>query len=325
MMQSPYLQKIEADEQTKLSPAHEQWYGKASIMTQPRRMLRVEELQQGKLPFSPDRVPVVQHRLFVQKAGPDGGSRMLAQALYTWLAFTEILELHAINPIAARIATGALGVHSPDLEFQACQIVTDEAGHALVAKDIIRQVSAATGVPYERLGRPLFLARLDDVKARSSAHARELIEVCFTVVSETLITGNLVQVPKDARVVSTVRDIAADHLKDEIDHRQYFSRFFKAFWPALPVTVRGEVGPLLPELILAFVEPDLHQLHGQLRQFPGLTDEDIAQILAESYPPERLVVTARTAAAATLRLFQSTDVLADRQTADAFQGHGLIL
>jgi hypothetical protein len=325
MMQSTDLPKIEADEQTKRMPAYDQWYGKASVKTQPRPKLQVAELQQGKLPFSPDRVPVVQHRLFVQKAGPDGVTGMLTRALFTWLAFTELLELRVINPIAARIATGDLGIHSSDLEFQACQIVTDEAAHALVAKDIIRQVSAATGVPYERLGWPLFLARFDAIKARTSAHCRGLIEVCFTVVSETLITGNLAQVPKDARVVSTVREVAADHARDEANHHRYFSRFFEVFWPALPVTVRGEVGPLLPELILAFIEPDLPQLRGQLRQFPDLTDADIAQMLAESYPPERLAGTARTAAAATLNLFQRTGVLADRQATEAFQAHGLLL
>jgi hypothetical protein len=325
MMQSTYLQMLEADEQTKRMPAHEQWYGKASLMTRPRPKLQVEELQLGKLPFSPDRVPVVQQRLFVQKAGSDGVPRMLTLGLFSWLASTDFLELHAIIPIAARIATGDLGLDSPDLAFQANQIVEDEARHGRVAKDVIRQVSAATGVPYERLGRPRFLARLEDIKARTSAPIRDLIDVCFTVVSETLITGNLAQVPKDRRVVSTVREIAADHAMDESFHHRYFSQFFEAFWPALPMTVRSEVGPLLPELILAFLEPDLDQIRRQLRQFPDLTDADIGQLLAEVYPPERCGGTARTAAAATLRLFQRTGVFAERQAVEAFQRHGLLL
>ena len=109
--------------------------------------------------------------------------------------------------------------------------------------------------------------------------------IFFTIVSETLISSILSGIPSDPRVVTAVRELVADHAQDEGVHHAYFSRLLEFTWPRLNKAHKAIIGPLLPEMVLAFLEPDFVAIAGNLRAC-GLTAEQIDQVMTESYPAE---------------------------------------
>src|ERR687886_110138 len=114
------------------------WYERASVRAKPRRI--VESLEEDKLFFPPELVPVATHPL-VSEQGEEVARRVLLRRLYLYLDFTADLE--------------------------------EIAG---------------------------------------------LTKVFFTVVSETLISAILSDIPHDQRVVGAVRAVIADHAEDEGRH-----------------------------------------------------------------------------------------------------------
>jgi hypothetical protein len=122
--------------------------------------------------------------------------------------------------------------------------------------DMRRQVSEATGIAPERTGTPPFLRRLRAIARTLPRDQRRLSVALFAVVSETLISGILAQVPRDERVVTAVRALIADHAEDEGRHSAFFSQFFAYLSPRLGSELQATLGPLLPQFILAFLEPD---------------------------------------------------------------------
>lgn len=298
------------------------WDEKASVRVKPRRVLLRDEEAQGKTFFTPELVPVARHPL-VARLGPEAARQLEVKTLYRYLDFTTRLELDAISPVATDIALGRAGPDLPDVMRQdAFKLCTDEAHHAYFSDDMKRQVAAATGVAADGPSMPRFLRRLRAIRRDLPRGERRLALSLFSVVSETLISGILCQVPKDERVVTSVREMVADHAEDEGRHSAFFSQFFGYLWPRLGDGLRAELGPLLPQFILAFLEPDTAPIRRSLRALP-LHPDEVETILAECYPPARVAATAREAATVTLHLFERHGVMDDPRLADAFREHGL--
>lgn len=143
------------------------------------------------------------------------------------------------------------------------------------------------------------------------------------VVSETLISGILAEVPRDSRVVSAVRQIIADHAEDEGHHSAFFSQYFAFLRRRLDRGLRDTLGPLVPRFILAFLEPDRAAIRRTLARFPLDPDEADA-VVDEAYPAAGLTAGERAAATVTFHLFERNGVFDGPRLADAFRGHGLI-
>jgi hypothetical protein len=297
------------------------WDSKASVRVKPRRVLQDDEAA-GKLFFTPELVPVANHPL-VARLGPEAVRDLQVKTLYRYLDFTTRLELEAINVVACDIALGRAGPGLPDvMRADAFKLCTDEAHHAYFSDDTRRQVVEATGVAPGPAATPPFLRRLRALRRNLPPDQKRLSLSLFAVVSETLISGILAQVPRDARVVSAVRAMIADHAEDEGRHSAFFSQFFAYLWPRLGDGLRAELGPLLPRFIRAFLEPDIAAIRRSLRGFP-LRPDEIEAILAESYPVAEVTANAREAATVTLHLFEHNGVMDDPRLADAFREQGL--
>ena len=297
------------------------WDTRASVRVKPHRVLRDEEAA-GKLFFTPELVPVAQHPL-VRRLGPEAVRALQVQHLYRYLDFTTKLELEVVNDVARDIALGKAALAVPDvMRADAFKLCTDEAHHAYFSDDMIRQVAAATGIAPLPCGTPPFLRRLRAIQ-RNLTPDRKRLSVClFAVVSETLISGILAQVPKDERVVTSVRELVADHAEDEGRHSAYFSQFFGYLWPRLGRDLRRGLGPLLPEFILAFLQPDYGAIRRSLAGL-SLEPEEADAVVAEAYPSNEVVANAREAATVTLRLFEHNGVMDAPRIADAFRARGL--
>lgn len=297
-----------------------QWHERASIRRKPRRTLEPQAPE--TLYFPPELFPVVSHPL-VQARGPEEVRRLLVHRLYDYLHFTTELEEIAVMPVAIRISRGRAGLDLPEeMRSDAFKIVTDEAWHAQFSYDLTRQVERETGITWQQGGLPAFIPRLDAIRVRLPEHLRGAEGLLFSVVSETLISSILADVPRDRRLPQAVREVIRDHAEDEGRHHAYFRTVLHHFWPALDTSGRRAIGPYLPEIILAFLEPDYQAVAGSLAQI-GHTAADVEQILAESWPADRVRRDSAEAARYIIRYLEEVGALDDPQTKDAFAAAGL--
>jgi hypothetical protein len=297
------------------------WHSRASVRSKPRREIAEHE-PRDHVYFPPELVPVAQHAL-VQQLGAETVDRVLIQNLHTYLEFTSELEHGAVNPVAAMISRRRSGFDLPETMIEdAYKIYTDEAWHAQFSDDLQRQVATTTGVGPSVFEEPNFFRKLNGFQRDLGRDEQRLVMIFFTIVSETLISTILSGIPSDARVVMAVRELVADHAQDEGRHHAYFSRLLEFTWPRLNKTQRAVIGPLLPEMIHAFLEPDFVAIAGNLRAC-GLTAEQIDQVMTESYPPATVRAGIRSASKATIRHFERVGVVEDPRTAEALEASRL--
>jgi hypothetical protein len=297
------------------------WHSRASVRTKPRRQVGEQEPREHVY-FPPELVPVSQHAL-VEELGVETVDRVLIQQLHTYLEFTSELEHGAVNPVAAMISRRRSGFDLPETMIEdAYKIYTDEAWHAQFSDDLQRQVAVKTGVGPSVFEEPNFFRKLKGFQRDLGPDEQRLVMIFFTIISETLISTILSGIPTDPRVVTAVRELVADHAQDEGRHHAYFSRLLEYAWPRLNKAHRELIGPLLPEMILAFLEPDFVAIAGNLRAC-GLTAEQIDQVMTESYPGESVRDGIRVGSRAVIRHFERVGVVEDPRTAEALEASRL--
>ena len=308
-------------EEAAYASAFKSWHSRAAVRVKPRRQIGHEEPREHVY-FPPELVPVAQHAL-VEELGVDTVDRVLIQQLHTYLEFTSELEHGAVNPVAAMISRRRSGFDLPETMIEdAYKIYTDEAWHAQFSDDLQRQVAVKTGVGPSIFEEPNFFRKLKGFQVDLGPDEQRLVMIFFTIVSETLISAILDDIPEDPRVVMAVRELVEDHAQDEGRHHAYFSRLLEFTWPRLNKTHRALIGPLLPEMILAFLEPDFVAIAGNLRAC-GLTAEQIDQVMTESYPPATVTAGIRTGSRAVIRHFERVGVVDDPRTAEALEASRL--
>jgi hypothetical protein len=297
------------------------WEERASVRRKPQRLLHATSSDQ--VYFPPELAPAVQHPLVVQR-GSEAIRELLVYRLYDYLHFTTELEQLAVIPVTTQISRGRAGLElSGDMRLDAFKIVTDEAWHAQFSFDLMRQVERETGVPIGRLGVPAFTSRLDLIRHNLPDDVRGAEALLFAVVSETLISSILADIPHDQRLPVAVRDLVQDHAEDEGRHHAYFRDVLRRFWPALGQTAQRRVGPYLPEMIRAFLDPDYTALVAGMGRI-GLNVSEVRQVVEDTWPESRLASDAALAASAAVRYFTEVGALEDLRTLDAFHAAGLL-
>jgi hypothetical protein len=248
----------------------------------------------------------------------------LAHRLYSYLDFTTVLEQEIVNPAVLRMSRDAFGLRLPgNMRFDAYRIYCDEAYHALMSADIKLQVEAATGVLGTAPSEPAFVRSIRQAKAGVPGKLAPLVEFCATVVSETLISGTLTQIPEDKQVLAFVREVIADHAADERTHHAYFTRAFEIAWPQLDRSTQRLLAPHFGDLIIGFLAPDLDGQQNALRHM-GFSGEGAAQIVWEANPADRTRADIRRAARCTLRLLDRMGVMRHGNAKEHFYSLGLI-
>lgn len=300
--------------------AFARWYELATVRRS--RDCRLDPADELPPYFSPELVPAATHPE-VTRRGPVVVHDLLVRRLYQYLTFTIELEALAVLPVTTRIARGRLGIEIPHaMRRDAFKITTDESWHAQFSFDLIEQVEWRTHLPYAPC-EPSFLSRLDAVRSTMAARLRGLDDVMFAIVSETLISTLLAQLPTDPRLPAAVRETIADHALDEGRHHAYFKSLLDMVWLRLDSRDRAAIGPLLPDLMRAFLEPDVRSLEADLRAV-GLGMDDARGVIEESLPADAVDREIAAGAASTTRYFQAVGALEDSATADAFQAGHLV-
>jgi hypothetical protein len=298
------------------------WDTRASVRNKPRRLLDADEAA-ARVFFPPELVPAIDHPLVAER-GAAATSRVLVQSLYQYLNFTVVLEQAAVMPVTLGISLDSYGVEFPESVLaDALKITTDEAWHAQFSYDLMRQVEATTHVPLRISASPPFIRRLERIRLRFDGELRELVGLFFGIVSETLVSSILSELPNDKRLPRAVRALVGDHAEDEGRHHAYFRSLLQLTWPVLDDHHRRVLGSLVPELVETFLEPDLEGVAISLQE-ARLPDREIARVIEESYPKEWSTQRIAFAARATVRSFREVDALDDPQISDAFAAYGLL-
>jgi len=299
------------------------WEELASVRRKPRRTL-VGDDSDFCYYFPPELHPVVLHPLVAGK-GEAVVEHLLLRRLYAYLDFTTDLESLAVIPVATNIARGGSGLILPEqMRADAFKIVTDEAWHAQFSFDFARQIESTTRIPRGKSDGtpPLFAQRLDELRERLPHEVRGLEAIVFAIVSETLISGILAQLPRDERLPRPVRDLVRDHAEDEGRHHVYFRSVLKHLWPALTPHERRAMGPHIPAVIYAFLEPDRRQAAEHLADI-GLTPEEISQVIEESWSASDVMNTISEGSGPVVRYFADAGALDDARTYASFAAAGL--
>lgn len=295
------------------------WDERAAVRSSPRREIQAESTAL----FPESLVPVAGHTL-VQALRPELRRRLLTRQLYRYLDFTAKLEYLVVNHVTLGIAHGSIAVPIPDeMRFDAFKIYCDEAYHALFSVDLIRQAEARTGMAHDPARQPFFLHRLAQLKARQPSRRAGLIDLLFTIVSETLISGTLTDVGHASDVDPAVADTVRDHAADEGRHHAYFAAYVNHLWASLTTEERVFASRLFPELIDIFLRPDFEDIGAELLGY-GLTRDQVAEVLEDTFSESVQSAYTRTTAAKLLGYLTDLGVFEDSLARDSACAYGLL-
>lgn len=300
--------------------AFRKWYERAGVRHTPRRCLPPDGDLSGYSFFPRHLIPHIEHPIVA--ADPNLARYLEAQYLFQWLSFTAHFEVSVVNRATHMIATGRAGIFCPDDMRQAAfQIYIDEGYHSLYSLDMVRQLQERTqidSVPYDF---DEYLGNLDGVGAEHTGH-ENLVRLLQVVTFETLVTGILLDVPKDPTVIPEVRQLVRDHAIDEGTHHMYFAAFFRRLWGGFSPAERDMVAGWLPDLILQSLQPATTPTANALRAV-GMSEGSVRKIISESFTGRFVLAGIRRASANTVKLFQSVGILDTPQGYDAFARAGL--
>jgi hypothetical protein len=297
------------------------WYERSTVRSQPRRVLSAAETAQHF--FSPDLVPVARHPL-VRGLAPERFRTLLVQHLYRYLDFTSRLEHVVVNRTVLGIAHDTLGLRLPEaMRLDAYKIYCDEAYHALFSADLIVQVRDATGIRPALSPEPFFLHRLAAVRAAADERTKPLVDLMFVIISETLISATLAEVPDDPEVAGAVRAVLRDHLADEGRHHRYFALFLQQLWTQLDHGDRRAAALLVPALVDCFLRPDESAVRDDLLA-AGLSRSDSEQVIAEVFPPDLVQGYTWSTTRQMVRYFAQLGALDDPEVEAVFAAGGLV-
>jgi hypothetical protein len=290
------------------------WDKRASVRVRPHPTLRHEP---DGLLFPTELVPVASHEI-VEQAPESVRTRILASHLYRYLHFTAKLEHLVVNRTLLAVANDVTGLEVPDwMRLDAYKIYCDEAYHAFVAADLAAAVAKREGVETPWTVTPYFIRRLGEIVDAAGPELGPLVEILFVVCSETLISNTLNHAVGAPGLSSVVRQALDDHAHDERRHHAYFAEFLRCIWVQLTPLTQRRAGVIVPDLIDAFLRPDLDGCREEFCGY-GFSRDEIEQILAESYTDEVLRVDRQHIARHTVRYFEEVGALEHAEVADAF-------
>lgn len=296
------------------------WYEVAGVRAGERRMLG-SEYELADIYYPPELAPVTNHP-FVIKLGSEVRRRLLIRHLYIYLDAIERLEHEIVNTVVYKIARNKLLPDIPvSMRMDAYKIYTDEAYHMLYSADLLEQIKTLTGIE-PILAPPSFSLYVNKISQELGGNYLELIITLLSVVTETMISSILLEIPKDKRVVETVRNLIRDHAEDEGRHSKFFSMLFERYWPKLTVQERRIMGPLLPKLIVNFTRPNLAAITKVLMA-EDLNEDTARGIVEECYTESSIEKSAANAAQVSVSLFNRFGVMKDSKTKDEFLRTGL--
>lgn len=308
-----------------LEKAFQNYDVKASHRVEPLPVISLEEVEAGKLFYSPDESPIARHPLIASR-GSEAIRKVLALNLNISTAFTQAIEDFVVTPISMKLANQEVDAELPwKLRFYARHVAVDEEYHSLFTHYVEHQACLLTGIAPLPVRSPEFLRKLDEAVRKAPREFRALVPLFFTICSETLITGSLARLHKDERVLSGVRKMFYDHSADETLHSLLYAATLETLWEQMTPAQRRYIGPRLPDYILWFLTSDTQAWRVGLKTLGiGLSEAEIETILHDCFRGEQVVETARDAAHPSIHILTKKGLFKDSRTHEAFLKSGLL-
>lgn len=246
--------------------AFKTWETKASVRHGPNRAeAAIDPLMPSKL------VPILQHP-YARAIDPNAIRYLQQMALLRFLDFTHHLEMLVVNTVTSDIAFGRYDLNlSDNMKLDAHRIYVDEAYHALFSYEMMlatkRQILDR---PDSTDSRPLFMERFLKLTNSCSNTDKALLQLCFVIVSEMLITSTLHDVRKHGEMDSAVRDMIDDHARDEARHHAYYQDILEVLIPLLSRKQLAMVIAYIPKFLLTYTAPDIPAIKSEITN-AGLT------------------------------------------------------
>lgn len=303
--------------------ALQNWNRFATVRVTPRRVLQCDAIR-DKIFFPRDLVPFLRNER-VHQCGDLAIRGILVRRLYRFLDATVAFEQDFVNPVARDIAQGDTPfAASKDMRLDALKIYCDEGYHALVSMDLKHQIQELTGVPAPVFTQVPFRRRLADIASTVPDELRTLLPVLFAIISEASMSIFLGSIPRDTEVVAGVREVVADHAKDEGWHYTYFTRLLPLVWAQIGEQERRVIAPALARLVLAYFQPDPVVVASDLTDC-GLNQDEIRVVIDDVYSEAAIANAVRGSVPSTIRLFARSGILEHRYVVDEFRANGFLV
>lgn len=319
------LQQAAALNSVTYTGKQDQWDRFSSIRSRPRRFI-AKDIEEFYFPHS--RQPLCVHPI-ITALGSEAEKFILIQSAYKFMYEIAMLETEMVNSAATKVANNRLPFNFPDdLRHDALTVVIDEAYHAFVAIDFMKQIEARTGI--KPIAMPTqspntIAIELVDARLPKTLHdSFELIAVC---ISEHTLTKELINIGKEGKALKSFSEVMADHVLDEGRHAMIFSDILEMFWQNLDEESKLQIGNALPMFIreylnteqqIAFDRDILKALH--------LNENEINQVINEThiaYDPTELK-NINPVIPNLLKLLERTKVLAHPATRACFIADNLL-
>lgn len=301
--------------------AFKNWDSKSSVRSSPDR-IEGSSLG-GALLFPDDLVPVLGHEYF-HREGERFRQRIRLAHLERYLKFTLALETDAVNPVILDIARSRDGLHLPsEMRQDAFRMYVDEAYHANFTYALLRRLEIEKGISADFTERPHFLQRIAIIAETVPAGMRYQLMTMFVSISELLITGTLTALPRYEEVAAPIKESIHDHAADEARHHAFFSAYFPIYWHSLSGEEQQILGPLVPDLIDCFLQPDVASLKAEFDRY-GIPAETASTILAETFNAEKTAADKKKMARPVLKLMERIGICGSPSITDRLGTLGLV-
>ncbi|MGC7404559.1 diiron oxygenase [Pandoraea pneumonica] len=278
-------------------------------MVEPWHEAAAVRRRQGDTPFPPllpdhlffnlSLMPYAVHPC-VCALGQSARQQLSALRLADYLNKTERVELFIVNRAVEHMldVPGVASVHRDDL----LAIYTDEGFHTWMMERFRGDLHRQTGYTLPQQPSLSVIRVLALCEAVPHAY-RGLAIMAAATVTETLITGTLRRAGASDDVYAPVGVLLADHACDEMRHQAAFVRFVGEWLPTLSRTEREFLNALIPDLMMAFLAPELPTWRAHLCAV-GLEEDVADSVIRESVDPLEVGVQMMEAALVPRRLFE---------------------
>ncbi|RKG65321.1 hypothetical protein D7V80_23745 [Corallococcus sp. CA054B] len=259
------------------------WNSLAATRSKPRRVLPEGDVV-GHL-YPPAKAALLTHPL-MKSLPPEKLRLFFIHSAYKFMGDIALFETETVNAVAMKISNGHTPIPFPDdIRHDALTIIIDEAYHAYVARDFMRQIEQRTGVKPLPLGTETDLSRsMDFGKQRLPESLHGLWEIIAVCLGENTLTKDLLNLTAEKTFNEVLHLVMEDHVRDEGRHAVLFMNVLKLVWSEMDESARLAIGQVLPGFIHEYLNPKaLAQYERVVLEQLALPAEHIERILSETY------------------------------------------
>lgn len=302
------------------------WEKYSTVRSRPRRLVNKEESHQD---FFPRAKQLISVHPIVQERGEEALRFILFQTMNRFMNDIAVLEIETVNKGALMIAGNQFEFcdFPSALRHDALSIIVDEAYHAYVAIDFLRQVEDIVDFSLLPLPKETTVANaISTVKAKLPIHQQDAFELIAVCIGEHVLTKELITIRSEQAVSPSFKAVMADHVVDEGRHAKMFAYVLQYFWQAMPTDYQANIGVLLPEFLREYLRKDIEiNFNKQILKALNFSNDEVEQIISDTFVAtcDQGMNESNPVVTNLLNLLQRCHILDHPQTLQAFRAYQL--